>query len=57
MAIVEVMLVVRCAGPPLGGQMPWATAYSDSAKVEQVSGRNYKAAERDNWRFKVGYSF
>ena len=39
------------------GQMPWATAYSDSAKVEQVSGRNYKAAERDNWRLKVGYSF
>ena len=25
-AMVETMSVVRCAGPPLGGQMPWATA-------------------------------
>jgi hypothetical protein len=25
MAMVEVMAVVSHAGPPLGGQMPWAT--------------------------------
>jgi len=38
-------------------QMPWASAYSDAAQVEQVSGRNYKSAERDNVRLKVGISF
>jgi hypothetical protein len=26
MAMVETMSVVNQAGPPLGGQMPWATA-------------------------------
>lgn len=26
MAMVDTMFVVKWAGPPLGGQMPWATA-------------------------------
>ena len=26
-AMVDTMSVLRCAGPPLGGQMPWATAW------------------------------
>ena len=38
-------------------QMPWATAYSDAARVELVDGRVYKSTERYNIRLKLGYSF
>jgi hypothetical protein len=38
-------------------QLPWATAYSQAAKLEQLSGRNYKDAERNNFRVIAGISF
>jgi hypothetical protein len=38
-------------------QLPWATAYSDAARAEQVNHRVYKATERYNVRLKAGYSF
>lgn len=38
-------------------QMPWATAYSQAAKDELVSGRVYKASEKHNFRVITGFSF
>ena len=38
-------------------QLPWATAYSDAAKVELVDRRVYKSTEKTNVRLRVGYSF
>lgn len=38
-------------------QMPWAGAYSDSAKLERVNGRVYNSTEKTNVRLRVGYSF
>lgn len=38
-------------------QMPWATAYSQAAKDELVSGRVYKATEKHNLRVIAGFSF
>ena len=38
-------------------QMPWASAYSDAARVELVNGRVYKSTEKTNVRLRVGYSF
>ena len=38
-------------------QMPWASAYSDAAKVELVDDRVYKATEKTNARLRVSYSF
>ena len=38
-------------------QLPFATAYSDAAKVEMVDHRVYKSTEKVNFRVKLGYNF
>ena len=38
-------------------QLPFASAYSDAAKVELVDDRVYKSTERTNVRLKVGFTF
>lgn len=38
-------------------QMPWASAYSDAAKMELVDDRVYKSTEKTNARLRVSYSF
>ncbi len=38
-------------------QMPWASAYSDAARIELVNGRVYKSTEKTNVRLRMGYSF
>lgn len=38
-------------------QLPWAQAYSHAAQVEQLSGRNYKGAEKNTFRLIAGIAF
>jgi hypothetical protein len=38
-------------------QMPWAEAYDQAAKLEQVSGLNYKEWEANFLRLKFGFNF